>query len=93
MDTVIIYDISDDNLRTRVAKALMDYGCMRIQKSSFYGVLNRNNREKLKLRLERMMKDKEGNIQFYPLCAKCFARRETIGEIYEVKDGDEVEVL
>lgn len=93
LDTVIIYDISDDGLRTRVAKALMDYGCIRIQKSAFYGTFNRNNREKLKLRLERMMKDDEGNIQFYPLCTKCFALRDSIGEIYHIDEDDYVEVL
>lgn len=93
MDIVIIYDISEDHLRAKVAKVLMDYGCIRIQKSAFYGLLNRNNREKLKLRLQRMMKDAEGNIQFYPLCSKCFALRDSIGEIYEIKDEDEVVVL
>jgi len=93
MDTVIIYDISDDALRARIAKALMDYGCIRIQKSAFYGVLNRNNREKLKLRLERMMKEAEGNVQFYPLCSKCFALRDSIGDVYVIEKEDDVMVL
>lgn len=88
MDTIIIYDISENSLRTRVAKALMDYGCIRIQESAFYGVLNHNTREKLRLRLERMMHDKEGNIQFYPLCSKCFALKESIGEIYQINEED-----
>jgi CRISPR-associated protein Cas2 len=92
LNTVIIYDISDNGLRTRVAKALIDYGCIRIQKSAFYGMLNRNNREKLRLRLDRMMKDEVGNIQIYPLCNKCFSLRETIGEIYEIEDED-LEIL
>ena len=39
MDTIIIYDISDNSLRTRVAKVLMDYGCIRIQESAFYGLI------------------------------------------------------
>ena len=88
MDTIIIYDISDNSLRTRVAKALMDYGCIRIQESAFYGLMNHNTREKLRLRLERMMHDKEGNIQFYPLCSKCYALKESIGEIYQIKEED-----
>jgi CRISPR-associated protein Cas2 len=88
MDTIIIYDISDNSLRTRVARALMDYGCIRIQESAFYGVMNHNTREKLKLRLERMMHDKEGNIQFYPMCSKCFGLKDSIGEIYQIKEED-----
>ncbi len=88
MDTIIIYDITDDSLRTRVAKALLDYGCIRIQKSAFYGFMNHNTREKLRLRLDKMMNDKEGNIQFYPLCSKCFGMKESIGEIYEIEEED-----
>ncbi len=86
MDTIIIYDITDNSLRTRVAKTLLGYGCIRIQKSAFYGFMNHNMREKLRLRLEKMMHDQEGNIQFYPLCSKCFSMKESIGEIYEIKD-------
>jgi len=88
LDTVIIYDITDDGLRVRIARALLEYGCIRIQKSAFYGILNRNTREKLRLRLEKMMHNQEGNIQFYPLCSKCFAMKESIGEIYEIKEED-----
>lgn len=29
MDTIIIYDISDNSLRARVAKVLLDFGCIR----------------------------------------------------------------
>jgi len=88
MDTIIIYDISENSLRARVAGALMDYGCIRIQESAFYGVMNHNTREKLRLRLERMMHDKEGNIQFYPMCSKCFGLKDSIGEIYEIREED-----
>jgi len=88
VDTIIIYDISENSLRTRVANVLMDYGCIRIQESAFSGILNHNTREKLRLRLEKMMHDREGNIQFYPLCSKCFSLKESIGEIYAIKEED-----
>lgn len=88
MDTIIIYDISENGLRTRVAKVLLDYGCVRIQKSAFWGMMNHNTQDKLRLRLERMMDGKEGNIQFYPMCSKCFSLKQSIGEIYEVKEED-----
>jgi len=88
VDTIIIYDISENSLRTRVAKVLLDYGCIRIQKSAFWGIMNHNTREKLRLRLERMMHEKEGNIQFYPMCSKCFSLKDSIGEIYEVEEED-----
>ena len=85
-NTIIIYDIRENGLRARVARALMDYGCIRIQESAFYGIMNYNTREKLRLRLEKMMHGKEGNIQFYPMCSKCFTLKDSIGEIYQIKE-------
>lgn len=86
MDTIIIYDISDDILRSKVSRVLLEYGCMRIQKSAFYGFLNHNTRDKLRLSLERLMKNGEGNIQLYPMCSRCFGMRESVGELYEIEE-------
>jgi hypothetical protein len=46
---VLIYDIENDRLRTRIADACMDYGLERIQFSAFFGKLNRNRRQELAL--------------------------------------------
>ena len=35
--TLVIYDITDDNLRNRVSEVCKDFGLMRIQKSAFLG--------------------------------------------------------
>jgi CRISPR-associated protein Cas2 len=90
MDAIIIYDITDNGIRVRVARTLMDWGCIRIQKSAFWGNLTPDARENLRLRLEEMMEGYDGNIQFYPLCSKCFGMRENVGENYEVKEEDVV---
>ena len=42
MRYVVIYDITDDNLRALVAEALMDYGLQRIRYSAFIGELRRD---------------------------------------------------
>jgi CRISPR-associated protein Cas2 len=90
MDTIVIYDITDNGLRAKVARTLMDWGCIRIQKSAFWGNLSPNARENLRLQLEEMMGGYEGNIQLYPLCSKCFEMRENVGEDYLVKEEDVV---
>ena len=41
MHCLVVYDISDDKLRTKVADILMDYGLDRIQYSAFAGKLAR----------------------------------------------------
>lgn len=90
MDTIVIYDITDNSLRAKVARTLMDWGCIRIQKSAFWGNLSPNARENLRLQLEEMMEGYVGNIQLYPLCSKCFDMRESVGEDYVVKEEDVV---
>lgn len=94
MDTIITYDIpvENDKLRTKVAQVLMDFGCMRIQKSVFLGNLNRNTRDKLKIKLSKVMYKKEGNIRMFPVCEKCIGLQENIGEQVEIERED-IEVL
>lgn len=70
MNTLVIYDISEDKTRNKVAEACKDYGLERIQWSAFMGELGTNRREELHMRLIKTIKDKEGNIQIYPICSK-----------------------
>ncbi|MHC1568698.1 MAG: CRISPR-associated endonuclease Cas2 [Candidatus Syntropharchaeia archaeon] len=92
METLVIYDITDDRLRTKVSKILKNFGCVRVQKSAFLGDMNRNMRDKLKIELERTIGKDPGNIQIYPLCNKCFGWRESIGDNYEIEE-EEIEIL
>lgn len=66
--TLIVYDIEDDNVRTRVSEACLDYGLRRIQYSAFLGNLNHNLRQELFLRLRRVLGKNRGNIRFFPIC-------------------------
>ena len=50
---MVLYDVPDDNLRTRVSEACKDYGLERIQYSAFLGQLTRNRTEELAQRLKR----------------------------------------
>ena len=65
---VLIYDIEDDRLRTRVADVCLDYGLERIQFSAFFGKLNRNRRQELALRLRNELGDESGRVRIIPVC-------------------------
>ncbi len=65
---VLIYDIEDDRLRTRVADICLDYGLERIQFSAFFGKLNRNRRQELALRLQREVDKESARIRIVPVC-------------------------
>ncbi len=57
MRYVVIYDVSDDNLRTLVAETLKDYGLQRIQYSGFMGDLRRDQLNSLLVDLKNLIKD------------------------------------
>ena len=45
MNTLVIYDITEDKIRNKVAEVCKDYGLTRIQWSAFLGELSNNHRE------------------------------------------------
>lgn len=68
VSTMLIYDIEDDRLRTRVADICMDYGLGRIQYSAFFGKLNRNRRQELALRLRNEIGQESARVRMIPVC-------------------------
>jgi CRISPR-associated protein Cas2 len=66
--TLVIYDIVEDRIRTRIADACLDFGLLRIQYSAFAGYLNRNKREELFLRLRETLGTDYGKILIQPVC-------------------------
>src|SRR5208283_201813 len=65
---VLIYDIEEDRVRTRVADICLDYGLERIQFSAFFGRLNRNRRQELALRVQAEIGDWSGRVRVIPVC-------------------------
>ncbi len=94
MRYLIIYDITDDNIRNAIAKRLLDYGMKRIQYSSFLGDLPRFKLNSLIIDLRDIlfsdyggdvngdknngMKDDRRSILVYPLCDSCYSKGLTI---------------
>jgi CRISPR-associated protein Cas2 len=78
--TLVIYDISDDNLRNAISEVCKNFGLSRIQKSAFLGDLVSSARKDLKASLKRTLGDAEGNIQIFVLCNACIALREAMGK-------------
>jgi len=81
MQTLVVYDISSDKVRNRVAECCKDYGLERIQWSAFRGTLSTAVRRELALRLQRTVGREDGNIQLYAICDKDLALR------IEIKGG------
>ncbi|MEM2759377.1 MAG: CRISPR-associated endonuclease Cas2 [Nitrososphaerales archaeon] len=77
MRYIVVYDITDDGLRTLTAELLKDYGLKRIQKSAFIGDLKKHNLNSLLVELRKMIQS--DNVKVFPLCNSCFRGIESIG--------------
>ena len=78
MKCLLVYDIPDDNIRTRVADICLDYGLDRIQYSSFLGDLAKTHQEELMMKLARRLGKRPGNIQLFPICETDWRARKVI---------------
>ena len=88
MRYVVIYDISDDNLRSLVAETLKDYGLQRIQYSGFMGDLRRDELNSLLVDLKNLIKELVENVQLFPMCDSCLKGKKEVGKQkkYEFKE-------
>lgn len=78
MRCLLIYDISHDGTRTKVADACLDYGLERIQYSAFMGELSWTHQKELLLQIKRRIGKHEVNVQLFPLDDKSWTSRRVI---------------
>ncbi len=75
---VIAYDIPDDKRRTKIHQLLLGFGKW-TQYSLFECFLSRKELILLRSKLAEHLVAKEDSVRFYPLCASCVSRVETVG--------------
>jgi CRISPR-associated protein Cas2 len=77
MRCLVVYDISDDRARAKVADICQDYGLSRIQYSAFVGDISRSHQDELLQKVRRRLGKLESRVVLFPLCEPDFrARRE-----------------
>ncbi len=67
MMCLVVYDIPETPIRTKVADICLDYGLQRIQFSAFLGDLNRNRQEELLLKIRRRIGRHDANVQLFAI--------------------------
>jgi len=75
---VVAYDIPDDKRRTKIHKVLLGFGKW-TQYSLFECFLSRKELILLQAKLTEHLVVREDSVRFYPLCASCVSKVETIG--------------
>ena len=75
MKCLLVYDISNDRARTKIADFCLDYGLDRIQYSAFVGDLTRTHREELMLKIGDRLGDRPGKVQLFAICKTDWRQR------------------
>jgi CRISPR-associated protein Cas2 len=78
----VIYDISEDRVRGKVAGICKGYGLYRVQKSAFLGDLNKNEADSIALECEEITEEAD-SVFVFPLCDDCFKKIKLIGEGFD----------
>lgn len=78
MFIVISYDIPDDRRRTKVMKALKDFG-QHVQYSVFECDLKRDDYARLRQRLKKLVNPRQDNVRFYVLSQEDLKKRRVWG--------------
>src|SRR6266581_3247474 len=76
--SVIAYDIPDDRRRTKVHKLLLGFGKW-TQNSLFECFLTKKELVLLRSKLAEHLEAAQDSVRFYPLCANCLDKVETVG--------------
>lgn len=75
MQILLIYDIPDTRVRTKIADICLDYGLERIQYSAFTGNLRRVHQEEMLAKMRKRLGKRPGKILLLPCCEKDWQTR------------------
>ena len=81
----VIYDISSNKIRNKIASKCKNYGFFRVQKSSFIGDLSQNRMEMLSLEIRDLPLEEQDCVFIMPCCKSCFYSKDIIGTLDEEK--------
>ncbi len=78
MLVLISYDITENKIRSRAAKYLLDFGT-RVQQSVFECMLTPEQYEEVSEGLRNIINRKEDRVRLYRLCDECGSKMEISG--------------
>ncbi|MCL4492651.1 MAG: CRISPR-associated endonuclease Cas2 [Nitrospirae bacterium] len=79
----LIYDITENKTRNRIAKACKGKGLYRVQKSAFLGALNKNQIDELKDMCEDIIDPEVDSVYIFPMCEDDFRKVKLLGQAFD----------
>ena len=83
MLTWVLYDIVQDRARDRAARACLQAGLYRVQKSVFLGTLEENRRDELGMVLEALIDPGRDSVYIFPMCRPDFSKVNLLGQAFD----------
>jgi CRISPR-associated protein Cas2 len=85
MLTWLVYDISSDRTRTRIAERCLDMGLYRVQKSVYLGDLAPNRLEEVLLMSRAELDLATDSLFVFPMCRSDFEKVQVVGVGFDRK--------
>lgn len=79
----VVYDITKNNQRNRVARICLNKGLYRVQKSVFLGNLNANERDSLALECEAEIDLEIDSLYVFPMDDESFRKVKLLGQAFD----------
>ena len=83
MLTWLIYDISENKPREKVATLCKNAGLYRVQKSVFLGDMEKNRIDELSLQCDNIIDPKTDSVYIFPMCQDDFKKVKTCGNAFD----------
>lgn len=83
MLTWFIYDITDNKIRNNIIKIAQEYGLYRVQKSVFFGKVNKNKLDEIILESKKIINFEEDSVYIFPMCEKDFKMAILLGQSFD----------
>jgi CRISPR-associated protein Cas2 len=83
MLTWVVYDISKDRTRTKIARRCLDFGLYRVQKSVFLGDVPSNRVEEIILFSQELLNLETDAVYVFPMCRPDFERVRIVGQGFD----------
>lgn len=77
---IVVYDVSDDKSRAKLAELLQKKGLTRIQRSAFVGELSRAELNNLLRKAKQLINEVSDVLHIIPVCRYDWGRRIIIGK-------------
>ena len=85
MMTWIVYDISKDRTRTKIARRCLDFGLYRVQKSVYLGDVAPNRVEEVLLFSTELLNLQTDSVYVFPMCREDFEKVRIVGQGFDGK--------